>query len=321
VGPLKFIPILKRIRWGGRRLGELLNKPIGPFSDYAESWELCDLGQDQSLVVDGPCAGWSLGRLVRERPRELLGKHAGLAQFPLLVKYLDARDRLSVQVHPDDEIAATSGQGECGKTEAWVIVAAEEGSCLFAGLRAKVDQAALRKAIAAGSVEECLNRVEVAEGDCLFIPSGTVHAIGQGIVLAEVQQASDVTFRLFDWNRVDAQGQPRALHVEEALKSTNFARGPVHKVTPRKLAGGDRSEELVDCPYFTIRRHFVRDPLPIPDDGRCHVLMALEGHVRVASPLGNETLTRGETVLIPATALPVQLAPSTPATVLEIFWG
>src|SRR5262249_48288046 len=112
-----------------------------------------------------------------------------------------------------------------------------KGSCLYAGLRADVDEAALRNAIVAASVEECLNRVEVAAGDCLFIPAGTVHAIGEGIVLAEVQQASDVTFRLFDWNRVDSQGKPRALHVEEALKSTNFARGPVDKVTPRKLAG------------------------------------------------------------------------------------
>ena len=321
MGPLKFIPVLKRIRWGGRRLGELLNKPIGPFSDYAESWELCDLGQDQSLVADGPCAGWSLGRLVRERPRELLGKHAGLAQFPLLVKYLDARDRLSVQVHPDDEQAAKLGKGERGKTEAWVIVAADEGSCLFAGLRAGVDEAALRNAIAAGGVEECLNRIHVAAGDCLFIPAGTVHAISEGIVLAEVQQASDVTFRLFDWNRVDAQGKARALHVEEALKGTNFVRGSVHKVTPRKLAGGDRSEELVDCPYFTIHRHFVRDPMPIPDDGRCHVLMGLEGQVRVASPLGDQTLALGETILVPAAALPAELAPSTPATVLEVFWS
>lgn len=321
MGPLKFIPILKRIRWGGRRLGELLGKPIGPFSDYAESWELCDLPHDQSLVALGPYAGWNLGRLVRELPHELFGKGRAPARFPLLIKYLDARDRLSVQVHPDDEQAAKVGPGERGKTEAWVIVAADEGSCIFGGLRPDVNETALRTAIAQGTVEQCLNRVPVAAGDCLFIPAGTVHAIGEGIVLAEVQQSSDLTYRLFDWNRVDAQGKPRALHIDESLNCTDFGRGPVQKVTPTAVAGTEgRSEELVCCPYFTMRRHFVRAPLTIDNDRRCHILMGLDGQVHVASRQGNETLSRGETVLVPVVALPVELLPITPSVVLEVLW-
>jgi len=202
LGPLKFTPILKRIRWGGRRLGDVLNKPIAAFSDYAESWEICDHGADQSVVENGPWRGKTLQQLVREHADELLGKHRNLSQFPLLLKFLDAHDRLSLQVHPNDAQARRFVPGECGKTEAWVILAADPGSCIYAGLKAGVDERALREALAQGTVEQRLHRLTVVAGDCLYIPAGTVHAIGEGILLAEVQQSSDLTFRLFDWNRV-----------------------------------------------------------------------------------------------------------------------
>lgn len=322
MGPLKFVPILKRIRWGGRRLGDLLKKPIGPFSDYAESWEICDHGADQSVVANGAWRDWSLQRLVRERPVELLGRHAGLLQFPLLLKYLDAHDRLSVQVHPNDDQAGKYVPNERGKTEAWVVLAAEAGSCVYAGLKPGVDELALRAAIAKGGVEQCLHRVEVTTGDCLFIPAGTVHAIGEGILLAEVQQSSDLTFRLFDWNRLGADGKPRLLHVEQSLACIDFGRGAVNKMTPAQiLNAGPHVEELVTCPYFVIRRQTFSEPVTVPADDRCHILMGLRGSTECLGGDGSQAVSVGETVLIPAAALPARLIPQSAAVVLEVFWN
>jgi len=319
--PLKFNPILKRIRWGGRRLADLLGKSIGPESDYAESWEICDHGADQSIVGSGPFRGWELRRLVRDQARELLGIHAGLAQFPLLIKFLDAHDRLSVQIHPNDEQARALVANQRGKTEAWVILAAEPESAIYAGLKRGVDEPALRSALAQGTVEKCLNRLPVAAGDCLYIPAGTVHAIGEGVLLAEVQQSSDLTFRLFDWNRVGADGKPRSLHIEQALACIDFGLGPMNKVTPITLDGAAATTEgLVKSPYFTIRRHTLSQPVTIADDRRCHILIGLSGTFRCAAGLSNESISVGETVLIPAASLPVLLASESKAVALEVFW-
>jgi mannose-6-phosphate isomerase len=233
--PLSFAPLFRRARWGGRRLATLLGKPIGPEPDYAESWELADHGADQSVVAVGPFAGWTLARLVAERNADLFGRHAGLAQFPLLAKFLDAHDRLSVQVHPDDAQARTFDPRENGKTEAWVVVAAEPGSRLFAGLKANVDRESLTAALPRAeqdprSIEDWLHSFEVRAGDCVIVPAGTVHAIGEGVVVAEIQQSSDLTFRLSDWGRMGSDGRPRALHVAESLACIDFARGPLAPV-------------------------------------------------------------------------------------------
>jgi mannose-6-phosphate isomerase len=273
-------------------------------------------------VVDSPEPGQTLGQLVRERGPELLGRHAGLGRFPLLLKFLDASDRLSVQVHPDDEQAAAWHPGEPGKTEAWVILAAEPGACVYAGLEPGITRDALEAALRNGTVESCLHRVPVVAGDCLFIPAGTVHAIGEGILLAEVQQSSDLTYRLFDWNRIGADGKPRALHIEDSLGCTDFARGPVSPVRPKVLAygAGHRIEELVRCPYFVLRRHTLREPAHLELDERCHILMGLAGAVRLVCAGGNASLARGRTLLVPASAGDVSLEPEGEATFLEIFW-
>jgi mannose-6-phosphate isomerase len=299
----------------------LLGKAIGPESDYAESWEICDHGADQSIVANVLFRGWELNRLVRAQAHELLGKHAGLPQFPLLIKFLDAHDRLSVQVHPNDEQARAFVANERGKTEAWVILAAEPESAIYAGLKNGVNEAALRSALARGTVEECLNRLSVKAGDCLYIPAGTVHAIGEGVLLAEVQQSSDLTFRLFDWNRTGSDGKPRPLHIEEALACIDFGLGPVYKVTPVAIASdGVISEQLVKSPYFTIHRHSLSKPVTIADDRRCHILIGLQGSFHWVTGEQFESVSVGETVLVPASGLPVQLVSTTAAVALEVFW-
>ena len=321
---LEFQPIFKRLRWGGERLGTLLKKPIGPHRDYAESWEIADHGEDQSIVVDGPFAGWTLHQLVRAQSAPLLGRHAGAARFPLLVKYLDAHDRLSVQVHPNDVQAARFGLNERGKTEAWVILQADPGSRLYVGLNRGVDRRGLEDAVARGTVEECLHSIPVAAGDCVHVPAGTVHAIGEGIVLAEIQQSSDLTFRLYDWGRVGSDGRPRPLHIAEALACTDFARGPVDAVTPKVVESpgaslrsspghpvpdGGRVEELVRNRYFELRRHVSAAAIAIPREDRFRVLMLLGGDAELACGTRRRDFSFGTTLLLPASAAETHAVP------------
>jgi mannose-6-phosphate isomerase len=230
--PLRFEPVLKRYLWGGRRLGELFAKPLGPESDYAESWELVDRDPEQSRVVAGPVAGKTLRELLRDYPQQILGRHAPQPRFPLLVKLLDAAQLLSVQVHPNDVQAGRMTPPDLGKTEVWHVLAAQPGSKLYAGLKAGVDRARLEKALHAGTVAECLHEIEPRVGDTIFIPPGTVHALGAGVVIAEFQQSSDVTLRLFDWNRVGADGKARPLHIDAALPIINYSFGPIQVRPP-----------------------------------------------------------------------------------------
>ncbi len=209
--PLRFRLLVRRYLWGNRRLETCLGKSLGPGNDYAESWEVADHGADQSIVDAGPLAGTALGDLVRLRAAELFGRCHPQANFPLLVKFLDAAQSLSVQVHPNDEQAARLDPPDLGKTEAWYILAADPGSRIYAGLRPGVEREQLAEAIAQGTCEKMLHCFEPKAGDCLFIPAGTVHALGAGLLVAEVQQSSDTTFRLYDWNRVGPDGKPRAL--------------------------------------------------------------------------------------------------------------
>lgn len=320
MGPLVFEPILKRIRWGGRRLGTVLGKVLGEAADYAESWEIVDHGADQSIVADGPFRGWTLHRLIETHRNELLGNLSTATAFPLLVKFLDANDRLSVQVHPNDEQASRHVPGARGKTEAWVILDAAPGSCLFAGLKTGIDRSALEHALAAGNVEDCLHRVPVAAGDSLLIPAGTVHAIGEGVLLAEIQQSSDLTFRLFDWNRVGSDGKPRPLHIRESLQCIDFSRGPIEKVVPRLLVGTDHpTEELVRCAYFTIRRHQLTAAAQFPIPGRCRILIVLAGELHVRNGAETILIRRGQTALIPAAVRNIELVPTATATILEAW--
>jgi mannose-6-phosphate isomerase len=303
LAPLRFEPILKRILWGGRRLETILGKTLGEGHDHAESWELADHRQDVSRVAEGPYQGASLRDLMRRHGERLLGGRVGAReQFPLLVKFLDAHQDLSVQVHPDDELGHSLA-GDNGKTEAWVVVHAEPGSLIYAGLQPGVGRDQFARALETGQVEPLLHRFEAHPGDCIFIPSGTVHAIGSGIIIAEIQQMSDATFRVFDWNRVGPDGKPRALHIEQALTSIDFETGPVLPVRPvRREVEGGSLECLVNCPYFVLDRLTLRGPSRVGHAERFSILLGLGGASVVRHDGQEHRLLFGQTLLLPAEA-------------------
>ncbi|MCH5377608.1 MAG: class I mannose-6-phosphate isomerase [Planctomycetes bacterium] len=318
LGPWELKPILKRIRWGGTRLGTVLNKPIGEWTDVAESWEIVDHGDDQSVVTSGPHAGMTLRELVAESPNELFGT-AGISQFPLLIKFLDATDRLSLQVHPNDEQAVRYDPRENGKTEAWVILDATEQSRIWLGLNAGVGREELSRAIKSNRIEDVVHVTTPRPGDCFFVPAGTVHAIGEGILLAEVQQSSDLTFRLHDWGRVGTDGKPREIHIEQSLDCTDYSRGPLGAVTPVVRDNNDvLVEELVRCPYFGIERHTSAKPSQVQTGGRFRIVMMLSGSAEYRSGQVEGALDRGKTILLPAACPEVELKPREESVWLEI---
>lgn len=316
--PLRFRPILRQYLWGGRRLETSLGKCLGPGDNWAESWEVCDHGPDQSIVDDGPLAGRSLSELVGRCGRELLGRHDPQPRFPLLLKFLDAAKMLSVQVHPDDARAAKLEPPTLGKTEAWVVVEAEPGSKICAGLKPGVDRDALTAALRQGRCQDCLHCFEPAPGDCIFLPAGTVHAFGNGLLVAEIQQSSDVTFRLFDWNRLGPDGEPRTLHVEQAIDAIDFRQGPV---LPRQPQPTERAEvsRLVECEQFVLDRFEFDSPLSAGGDQRCHIIVVLEGAVRIEGDPSGTALPRGGTALLPAGLGHVGLSPEGRTILLDAY--
>jgi mannose-6-phosphate isomerase len=316
--PLRFRPIFRRYLWGNRRLGTVLGKEIGPGNDYAESWEISDHGADQSLVEDGPLRGSTLGELVQQRGEELLGRHAPRPRFPLLVKFLDAAQPLSVQVHPNDAQAATQTPPDLGKTEVWVILAADPGSTIYAGLRPGLDRQQLADAIGRGTCDRVLHRFHPAVGDCVFLPAGTVHALGKGLLVAEIQQSSDTTFRLFDWNRLGPDGNPRALHVEQGLAVVDFARGPVGPQPPQPT-GQSWINRLAICDKFILDRWEFDRRETVGGDQRCHVVCVLEGGVLIEGDPSGHPLAPGGTALLPACLGAVAVSPQGKTVLLDAY--
>lgn len=296
-------------------MGEQLGKPIGSESDYAESWEVVDHGADQSVVENGPLAGMSLADLIQEHPAWLLGEGATDSQFPLLLKFLDCNRVLSVQVHPDDQYGATMPTPDLGKTEAWYIVASLPDSQVYAGLKPGVDRATLHRAIDAGQTEDVLHSFHPDPGDCVFIPAGTVHALGAGLLVAEIQQSSDTTFRLFDWNRVGADGNPRDLHIDQALEVTDYESGPVlpRKVDPA-IAGW---QCLVECEKFVLRS-LESGEAKFAGDGKFHIMTVPRGRANLRLGEESTTLATGQSVLIPAKTDRMEVSVDADSTVLEM---
>lgn len=315
--PLRFDPIWRRYLWGGRRLETMLGKRLPPGDDYAESWEIVDHGTDQSRVMAGPLRGRTLRELVRECGDELLGAAASYAQFPLLLKFLDVHVRTSLQVHPDDAYASRLEPPDRGKTEAWFVLHAEPHSRIYAGLRPGVDRPELSARIASGDADRCLESFEPAVGACVLIPAGTVHALGDGLVVAEVQQSSDTTFRLFDWNRLGRDGRPRPLHVQESLDVIDFhARAP-RPVAPQQT-GVSHVQRLVACDKFTIDRWTITADEPLGGDGRCHLIVVVSGQVHSQGDAVAEPLRLGQTALLPAAAPRRAVAPRGRTVFLDI---
>jgi mannose-6-phosphate isomerase len=316
--PVRLKPVLKQYLWGGRRLGTMLSKPIGDGDHFAESWEVVDHGGDQSVVADGPLAGTRLHELVTKRGESLLGRHHPQSQFPLLFKFLDAGQTLSVQVHPNDEQAARLDPPDLGKTEAWVVLAAEPGSKIYAGVKPGIDRQTLERELAAGTCDACLHQFEPAVGDCVFLEAGTVHALGAGLLIAEIQQSSNTTYRLFDWNRVDRDGKPRQLHIEQSLGTIDFNRGPVDPQRPQPT---DRSyvERLVECDKFVLDRWRIDAPQPCGGDGRFHIMSVVEGQVAMTTGNRQLLLSRGNTVLLPAECTGASITPQVRAVLLDMY--
>jgi mannose-6-phosphate isomerase len=300
--PLLFRPVYQRLVWGGRRLADLrADLPIGP---VGESWELADHSRGMSVVCDGPLAGHTLRELVDLSGRDLVGLGFSGGQFPIMVKILDATEKLSVQVHPDDEIARRLGLGPNGKSECWFIL--KSGGALYQGTRQGVDRATFERALVNGAVADLLNRFESTAGDVFFLQARTVHALGAGCFLYEVQQTSDVTFRVYDWNRLGLDGKPRPLHVAESLATIDFARdgfGP-HQPAWHSPSGGVETRPLAECPYFVLHQYRVAAgaSLHFPSMAACAVVTCVGGGGLLTTEEGGASLSSIQTALVPAAA-------------------
>lgn len=301
--PLQFRPVFQERIWGGRKLEELYGKELPAGKAIGESWEVSDREEAQSVVVNGPLAGKTLRDLMKEAGREVMGKGKSLeGRFPLLVKILDAREKLSLQVHPPAEKAKELG-GE-PKTEMWYIAAAEPGASLYVGLRKGVTREEFERRIREGTVADCFHRVEVKAGDTMFLPSGRVHAIGGGLVIFEIQQNSDTTYRVFDWNRVDAQGKGRELHVKESLECIDWEDFEP-EVTGTEALEVDTStihiEALVEDPLFTVELVTARPGAHLDYSLRApKVVGVISGTVKVLHAEHPVELRAGEFCLLPA---------------------
>jgi mannose-6-phosphate isomerase len=296
--PLKFTPVIKPLPWGGRKLEALFGKVLPASVPCGESWEVVDLPQEQSVVSEGPLAALSLSELIRRFPDQVLGEAPLLqGRFPVLFKLIDARQTLSVQVHPDEQACARFGQGARPKTEAWYVLQTEPGACIYLGLKPGAGERELRGALEQGTLGDLLQPVEVRTGDFLFLPAGTLHAIGGGVLLAEIQQSSDTTYRLYDWGRVGLDGRPRPLHLPEALGSIAYEqRGRPAHATPLSGRPGIR------CRAFTFERvGLAPGGSLLLEAGRPRLLCCIEGAGTIGDTgLQPMPLRLGETCLVPA---------------------
>jgi mannose-6-phosphate isomerase len=330
--PLRFEPLFRRYIWGGFRLRDVLSKSIGDES-AAESWEVVDHDEDQSVVRFGQLAGKNLRQLIADDGVGLLGEQLALQlaspaiptqlqnRFPLLIKFLDANRDLSIQVHPDDAFGSTLTPPDLGKTEAWYVMHAEPGSKIYAGLKSGVDCDAFSAAVESGQTESVMHSFEPTAGDCVFIKAGTMHAIGAGLLIAEIQQASDTTFRICDWGRVGDDGKPRDLHIEQGIKATDFHRGPVQPETPS--SGSENGQTLIECDKFFIRKHSLQaggiDEVTVGGDDRFRIIAVTSGEVELSGDPSGQPMRIADTALLPAALSGTRIQTESSVELLEIF--
>jgi mannose-6-phosphate isomerase len=294
--PLTFEPIFKERIWGGRRLEELFGKKLPAGKKIGESWEIVDREEAQSMVASGPLADRTLHELWREHRSEIFGHLPETERFPLLIKLLDADEKLSLQVHPPPEVAAALG-GEA-KTEFWYIADARPGAELYVGLKQQSSRSDVSAALETGAVADHVHRIAVRTGDAMFLPSGRMHAIGGGNVIVEIQQNSDTTFRVFDWNRTDETGERRELHIEESMQSIDFDDIEPALVTPD-------GERLVENEFFSIEKWTLTSKRAAATPGRFAVVACLSGEVVCAGV----AIKPGSFFLVPATMRDRSLEP------------
>ena len=314
--PLTFRPIFKERVWGGRQLEKLYQKPLPPAKRIGESWEISDRPGDISVIANGPLAGHDLRWLMEQHRAELLGSaQPANGRFPLLIKWLDAREKLSLQVHP---AAATRFGGEL-KTELWLIAESTAEGELFAGLKRGVTRDDFERKIHEGTVAECFHCLHVKPGDAMFVPSGRVHGIGAGNVVMEIQQNSDTTYRVFDWNRMGLDGRPRELHVAESLAAIDF-----NDFEPSLVAGGFSGGGPVAVRHLVAGPPFRADLLEIGRGARLPlhqpvpvIIGVVKGRLKISHREHELPLTDGQFVLIPAGLEPVHLTAETQVSLVQ----
>jgi mannose-6-phosphate isomerase len=295
--PLTFLPVYQTVVWGGRRM-EAWRHDL-PQGRIGESWDLADHARGMSRVAEGPLAGQTLHELTLRFGKKLVGGSFEGGDFPLLIKLIDADDKLSVQVHPDDDIAQQLGVGPRGKTECWLML--DDGGELYVGTRPGCTRERFEHALAAGSVAQELNRFEAKDGDFFFLAARTVHALGKGCLLYEVQQTCDVTFRVDDWGRMGLDGKPRPLHVPESLATIDYAArssGPV-RVPETEHPSGGSVRRLADCRHFSVEERRAQHTSG-GGNGACSIIVCLGGTGVLATAAGKVHLHPMRTWLIPA---------------------
>ena len=350
--PLKFKPFFKEKIWGGEKIKKVLHRPVGNMDHCGESWEISAIEGNVSVVANGFFAEDNdLNELIEVYMGDLLGDKVydqyGLG-FPLLIKYIDATDDLSVQVHPDDQLAQER-YGMNGKTEMWYVIEADKGAGLYVGFKEGVTRDQYCDAVDAGTVDQLLKFHPVKPGDLFFIPAGTVHAIGRGVLLAEIQQPSDVTYRIFDWNRVDEQGNSRELHVDEAFDAIHFEgeQDKDEKNTTNEEKGKDASSDesdisenpvipagkvnyeekfnttskLLRSSFFNLNKIYFENPLKktYTEIDSFIIYMCIEGHVHAFTDDEQFELRTGEVMLVPASTPELNLIPEGKSRLLEVY--
>ena len=319
--PLKFNPIFKEKIWGGHKIATLLHKDFSPLANCGESWELSGVEDEVSVVANGFLSGNELNELIEIYMYDLVGDEPYLKYglgFPLLIKFIDAEENLSVQVHPDDKLAGER-YGLNGKTELWHVLNANPGAGLYVGFQSGTTRQRYLDALKNGTIEQLLQFYPVAKGDTFFIPAGTVHAIGKGVLLAEIQQPSDITYRIFDWNRVDEHGQSRDLHIEEALNAISFDDKCTYKIEYEKSLNS--TSKIIRSDFFNINLLSFDKPIQksYHNIDSFVIYICVEGEIHFLCDDTVEILKKGEVLLKPALLETLNLVPVVPSQALEVW--
>lgn len=319
--PLKFKSIFKDKIWGGQKIKTILGKDFSPLPNCGETWELSGVQGNISEVANGALTGQLLTEVIAAAGDALLGRRIRREygeEFPLLIKFIDANDDLSIQVHPDNELAQKRHNSK-GKTEMWYIMQADAGATLISGFSQDLDRASYQKAFDEGRLNEILNREVAQTGDVFFLPAGRVHTIGKGLLLAEIQQTSDVTYRIYDFDRRDAEGNLRELHIEESLDAIDYKKYDQYK-TPYKDQA-DTRVDIVSCEYFTTNKLTLTGDFELDHSGLdCFkIYICLEGNAKLIHPGGVENLQMGEVILVPAALEKYKFETSGGVTMLESY--